>query len=307
MSKVAIVGMGRVGSAVAYNLGLLEVVDTILAIDYNVELAKMQVRDLTESFIISESKTRIEVNNYENLGDADIMIITAGAPVTKVVDRLELFDSSKKIITSIVEQSLKAGFKGIYIVASNPVDVMTDLVHILSGVDDNFVIGSGTILDNARFKNELSQELRIDPKYIESNCIGEHGNSLVPLYDSVKINGQLLDEYLVQKDIIISKDQITERVKNSGPKIFAVKGATEFGIASSLSSITKAILNDTKEQLTVTNLMNVEGVGEIYIPDFVKVGKNGYEKMEVRDISLIEYDQFVESAKVLGEYKKLIK
>lgn len=302
MSKVAIVGMGRVGSSTAYNLGLLETVDQILAIDYNPDLAAMQVKDLLEAFIISKSKTRIEVNNYQNLEDVDVMIITAGAKVTKVVDRLALFESSKKIMEEVIAKSIAAGFKGIYLIASNPVDVMTDVVYKLAGVDANYVIGSGTILDNARLKNELSAVLKIDPKYIESNCIGEHGNSIVPLYDSIKINGQLLDEYLVQNDIVINRDQITQLVKAGGPKIFAVKGATEFGIASSLAKITTAILNDTKELLTVTNMTNVEGVGDVYIPDLVKVGSSGYEKLEIRDISLIEYDQFIESAKILGSY-----
>lgn len=301
MSKIAIVGMGRVGGAAAYNIGIKGMVDTILAIDHNQQLAEMQVKDLAEAFIIEESRTSIEYNNYENLADVDVMIVTAGAPVSKVYDRLALLDSSLAIIKDIVSKAQGAGFKGIYLIASNPVDVMSAAVYKFASVDSNLVIGSGTILDNARLINELSQLLKVNPKYIDSDCIGEHGNSIVPLFSSLKINGQILEEYLTQNEIVINFDKLVERVKSGGPKIFAVKGATEFGIGSSLAKITNAILNDTNEVLTVTNLTNVEGVGEVYIPDFVKVGSDGYHQLEDQ-MSLVEYDQFIESAKVLKAY-----
>lgn len=306
MSKIAIVGMGRVGGATAYNLGIKQTVDTILAIDHNQDLAEMQVNDLIEAFIIEGSKTRVEYNEYQNLNDVEVLIITAGAPVSVVKDRLELFESSLAIIKDIIQKAIAGGFKGVYLIASNPVDVMSAAAYKFAGVDPNLVIGSGTVLDNARLINELSRELRIDPKYINSACIGEHGNSIVPLFSSLTINGQLLEEYLVQNDIVINFDQLVERVKTGGPKIFAVKGATEFGIGSSLAKITRAIVNDTNEVLTVTNLTNVEGVGEVYIPDFVTVGKDGYKETEV-ELSLVEYDGFIASAKVLSEFSKLIK
>lgn len=306
MSKVAIVGMGRVGGAAAYNIGIKQTVDTILAIDHNKDLAEMQVKDLLEAFIIEGSKTRIECNNYENLEDVELMIVTAGAPVSVIGDRLDLFDSSLSIIRDIVEKSVAAGFKGIYLIASNPVDVMTAAAYKYSGVDHNLVLGSGTILDNARLINELSQELNIDPKFIESSSIGEHGNSIVPLFSEIKVNGQSLDEYMTQHEIVINFDDVVERVKAGGPKIYGVKGATEFGIGSSLGKITNAIINDTNEVLTVTNLTNVEGVGEIYIPDFAKVNKNGYTEVEEK-MDYVEYGKFVESAKVLADFGKLIK
>lgn len=306
MSKVAIVGMGRVGSATAYNLGIKQVVDTIYAIDHNVQLAQMQVKDLFEAFIIEQSKTRIEVNNYQNLEDVEVMVITAGAPVTVVKDRLELFDSSLNIIKDIVTKAQAGGFNGVYLIASNPVDVMTAAVYKYANIDANLVIGSGTILDNARLVNELSQVLKVDPKYIDSSCIGEHGNSIVPLFSNLKINGQLLEEYQAQNDVVINFDKIVERVKTGGPKIFAVKGATEFGIGSSLSTITNAIINDTGEVMTVTNLTNVEGVGAVFIPDFAMVGSDGTKPLE-DEMGLVEYDQFIESAKTLKTYSELIK
>ncbi len=305
MSKVAIVGMGRVGSAFAYSLGITETVDQILAVDHNKELAEMQVRDLSESFIISGSKTRIEVNEYTNFEDVDVIVITAGAPVTKVVNRLELFESSKKIVESVVESSLAAGFKGIFLLASNPVDVMTEVTRLASGFEHNKVLGSGTILDNARLQNELSKLLNIDPKYIDSTCIGEHGTSIVPLYSQIKINGQLLDEYLEQNDIVINFDNLTKAVVTGGTKIFSVKGATEFGIASSLTKIVKAILSDSNEVMTVSNLQTIEGIGQVYIPSRVAVGKDGYHDnhTDPKQLSKVEADMYLESAKVLNSFK----
>lgn len=306
MSKVAIVGMGRVGSATAYNLGLKQTVDTILAIDNNQELADMQAKDLIESFIIEGSKTRIKVSDYQNLEDVDVMIITAGAPTKVMKDRMDLFDSSLAIMKNIVESAVAGGFKGIYLIASNPVDVMSAAVYKYAGVDANYVIGSGTILDNSRLINELSQILGVDPRYIKSTAIGEHGNGLVPLFSEIMINEQLLDEYLVQTGKVVNFDKLRELVVAGGPKIFGVKGATEFGIASSLVHIVEAIINDTNQPMTITNRINVEGVGNVFISDVAAVNRQGYVPIE-NEMDVIEYDLFIDSAKVLYEYQQAIK
>lgn len=306
MSKIAIVGMGRVGSATAYNLGLKQTVDTILAIDNNEQLAKMQVKDLTESFIIEGSKTRIKVSDYQHLDDVDIMIITAGAPTKVINDRMDLFDSSLAIMKNIVEQAVAGGFRGIYLIASNPVDVMSSAAYKYAAVDANFVIGSGTILDNSRLINELSHILNVDPSYIKSTAIGEHGKKLVPLFSEIQINDQPLDEYLVQTGKVVNFDHLHERVINGGPDIFAVKGATEFGIASSLVHIVSAVINDTNQIMTVTNLTNVEGVGDVFISDLAIVNNQGCNPME-NEMDIIEYDLFINAAKELSKYQNKIK
>lgn len=306
MSKVAIVGMGRVGSATAYNLGIKQTVDTILAIDNNQQLASMQVKDLIEAFIIEGSKTRIKVSNYQNLDDVDIMIITAGAPTKVVKDRMDLFDSSLAIMKNIVEQAVAGGFKGIYVIASNPVDVMSAAVYKYAGVDANFVIGSGTILDNSRLIHELSDILEIDPRYIKSTAIGEHGNNIVPLFSEVTINDQPLDEYLVQTGKVVNFDQLRARVIAGGPDIFAVKGATEFGIASSLGHIVSAIVNNTNQVMTITNMTNVEGVGDVFISDLATVNRHGFQPVE-NEMDVIEYDLFIAAARALSKYQQTIK
>lgn len=306
MQKVAIVGMGRVGAALAYNLGLSQAVDQILAIDHNQQLAEMQTKDLLESFIIEGSKTRIETNDYTNLADVAIIVITASAPVNAVKDRLELFDSSTRIMKDVVKSSLKAGFKGIFLVASNPVDLMCAVVAKESGFSPNQIVGSGTILDNARLINELSSLLKIDPQFIESDTIGEHGNSIVPVYSGITINKQPLDEYLIQHDIVVNFDQMTELVTTGGPKIFNVKGATEFGIASSLTRIIRALINDADEVLTVTNLLSDPSYPNIYIPSHAVVNRRGATPIDLTEMSSLEAKAFAKSVALIESYNQLI-
>lgn len=306
MSSIAIIGMGRVGAATAYNLGINETVDYIYGIGTNQDFLKMQVADLTDGMIASGSKTKIIASNYSNIKDVDMVIITAGGNTGVVKSRLELFDSSLKIVKSIVEECTSNGFEGIYVIASNPVDVMAAAIEKYSGVTSNKVIGSGTVLDNARFKHILGDLLNVDYNHIEANTIGEHGESVVPLFDSVLISNVKLDEYLKAKNIEISKEEILSYVIHSGHNIFKQKQATEFGIASSLGKIINAVINDTNELLTVTTKVGVEGVGEVYIPAIASINKDGAVAITPETISEAEMATYVKSAKVLKGYEELI-
>ncbi len=302
MSKVAIVGVGSVGSTTAYSLGLKNIVDEIHLVDINQEYVQGQVEDLQDGFIIAGSKTKVLANNYEQMDDIDIVIITASAPVHRVKDRLDYFKVNKQILTTITKSCLEAGFNGIFIVASNPADVMAQVVKEVSGFKHNRVIGSGTTLDTARFIKELSRSLHVKPEFIDAQSVGEHGKTLVPLYSQVKINGQELDEYLEQNGVIIEHDQITNKVVAAGPAIFNQKGCTEFGIASSLVKIVNAILSDSKEQLLVANYLHVEDIGRMYISTLVTITKDGYVQDVETVMSKFEHDNFITSAKLLETY-----
>lgn len=306
MCKIAIVGMGRVGAATAFNLGITEVVEQIVAIDYNKLIAQIQVEDLAHAFVVSNSKTKIEVGDYSNLGDVEIVVITAGAPVKKVTSRLNLFDSSLKIITSIVESCQAGGFKGIYLVASNPVDVMTAATYKISQANASKVMGSGTILDNARFRYELGTALNIDYKLITTSTIGEHGESIVPLFDSVEVSGIKLKDYIEANNIALDLEELKKKIVEVGPIIFGVKGATEFGIASSLTKIIQEVVTDSQEVMTVSILKSIEGVGDVYIPYFATVGKDGYKVKTGIKISSVEQKQLIESASILKSYNEHI-
>lgn len=300
--KIGIVGMGRVGAAIAYNIGIKELANKIYAIDNNAQLAQAQVDDLQASFIIENSKTKIEVNNYENIESVDILIITAS--VASTVNRLESYDQNYLIMEEVVKNATYGGFKGIYVIASNPVDVMTSVVHRKSGASYKKVIGTGTILDNARLQYELGNELNVDYKNISSSCIGEHGESIVPLYSEVTINGKELNEHLKDNNLILNYNKLTQAVINGGPKIFIAKGATEFGIASSTTKIVNAIINNTNEQLLVSSSMYIDKIGDVFIPALANVNKNGVDRKTLSNLSQSEYKKFVTSAKIINSYNK---
>ncbi|WOO87137.1 hypothetical protein RZE82_08465 [Mollicutes bacterium LVI A0039] len=307
MRKIAIVGMGRVGGAAAYSIGINQVVDQIVAIDYNNDLAQMQARDIQEAMIISGSKTEVIAGGYEQISDAQIMVITAGAPMTKVVDRLELFDSSQKIIDSIVDSAKAVGFNGVYVIASNPVDVMSAVVAKHGHIEPHKVIGTGTVLDNARLKYELSDALGVKPHLIESLSIGEHGNSIVPLYSLVKIDGKPLNDYLNENNLNLDLQEITKKVTLAGLNIFQAKGATEFGIGSSITKIVEAIISDSNERLLVTNCVDIPEVGEVFIPTEVAVGAEGYKSSELPPMTEEEYERFIASAQIIVGFNNQIK
>ncbi len=300
--KIAIVGMGRVGSCLANNLGVLEVVDTIYAIGRNQEYLQAQVGDITDSLTISESKTRIIASDYKAVKDADIVVITAAAKVRVAQDRLSSFETNKQITEQIVEACEHNGFKGLYIVASNPVDVLTAVVSKRTAKER--AIGSGTILDNARFKIEIAKSLNIDVKQIESNAIGEHGTSISLLFDSVLVDNINLRDYLNNHNLEIDENKIFETVIKKGPTIYNQKGATEFGIASSLTKIIKAIKNNTGEYLLITSVDQVPGVGEVFIPNLYKVA-SGFAKQNI-ELTESEQDQYIKSAKRLKSYEDKI-
>ncbi len=303
MKTVAIVGMGRVGGATAFNLGINNIVSKIVCLGNTSEKVVGQVRDLEDAFTLAGSKTKVIVGDYNNLTDVDIVIITASATLKRGQSRLEAFADNKIVMEQIAHKCTSGGFKGIYIIASNPVDVMTAVVQKYSGFDSSKVIGSGTILDNGRFKIELSKELNIDYKFIECNAIGEHGASIDLLFSTTKINGQYLEEYLEQNDIVISHDQIIEAVIRKGPEIHKAKGTTEFGIAISISRIVEAIVNDTHAELLVTNY---DSEYDIFIPNLFQIGKEGVISKREIELSKFERDMYQQSVNVLKQYQDKI-
>ncbi len=301
MSKVAIVGIGAVGSTTAYSLGIRELCDEILIIDHNTDLANAQYKDLSEGFIIANSKTKAQVNKYQNLNEVDIVIITASVPAHKVKNRLDFISVNAKVISSITKSCLNAGFNGIFIIASNPVDIMTSVCQKVSNFPPNKVIGSGTILDTSRLIFELSQALNIDTKLIDGACFGEHGNSIVPIYSQVKINNQSLFEYLRDNKLDLDLEGISQKVINGGYEIFNIKGATTFGISEALVKIVDCILNDKARKLLVTVQTTVNHVEDVYVPSYGIVGKNGAVALPISNLSNEELIALERSALLLKE------
>ena len=185
--KVAIVGTGLVGATTAFSLITQGVCDEVIMIDINTERAYGEMLDLQDSIEYLNRNVKIKTGTYADCGDVDIIVITAGAPPKPGQSRLDTLELSAKICKSIVDPIMASGFDGIFIVISNPVDMITHYVQFLSGLPKNQVIGTGTAIDSARLKNMIAQLVNVDPRSVHAYSMGEHGDSQMVPWSTVTV------------------------------------------------------------------------------------------------------------------------
>jgi len=273
MNKVVLVGCGNVGMSYAYALlNQKTYVDELALIDINEERVEGEVMDLNHCLAYSPSKIQIHKGTYADCKDASLVVICAGANQEVGETRMDLIHKNSRIFKEIVASILKEGFSGIFLVASNPLDVMTQLVLMYSNFPISRVIGSGTTLDTARLKYLLSDKVGVSPKDIDCFVIGEHGDSEFIPWSSGSIAGKSMDEFLSKEEMTA----IEERVRNSAYEIIRKKGATYYGIGMSLVHITSAILEDKKLILPVSCYDEENGV---CISTPAVLGKKGASKI----------------------------
>ncbi len=297
MKKVVLVGSGMVGSSYIFSLVTQNVANEIVIIDITEELANAHKIDLDDSKIMLNNSVNIKVGDYTDCKDADIVCITAG--LSKIKDsRMELLEGNSNIITSIVKEVLENDFKGIFLLATNPVDLMAQKTLELSNFNNNKVLSSGTNLDTARLKVELANHFKVSQEKIKTYIIGEHGQSSLPVWSQTKINDKNILE-LEDEEIL---NNIFENSRNRAMEILKGKGATYFGIGTSLAQITNAILNDTNEEILV-------GVNykDTYISLPANIGKDGIKKINELSLNTKEEEKFNNSINTLKETYKLIK
>jgi L-lactate dehydrogenase len=260
-SKIAVVGCGPVGSSTAFSLVTQGVCDEILMIDINEERALGEVLDLRDTIKYLDRNVKVRKGTYAECGDVDIVVITAGAPPKPGQSRLDTLEMSAKISKSIVEPVMASGFDGIFIIVSNPVDMVAYYVYQLSGLPKNQVIGTGTALDTARLQNFIGEIVNVDPRSVYAYSLGEHGDSQMvpwstvtiagkPFYDVIKDNKELLGE--------VDLDAIVKKTMNEGWEILNRKGTTNYGIATACVGIIKAILYDENKIIPVSTLLEGE-------------------------------------------------
>lgn len=266
--KVVIVGVGNVGSMTAYTLLNQGLCKEIVLIDRNEEKALGEALDMQHAAHFMDRKMNVRSGSYKDCEDADIVIITASAPMNReMTDRTSMLAPSKAIMKSIVTSIMENHFNGIMIIISNPVDIMTYYAWKLSGLPKNHVIGSGTTLDSTRLDCAIADVLNIDSKSVNCAIIGEHGKSSVPVYSSAIVGGKKLTDILTDdfiKEHGVTKDYFKNKTIAIGTDILKLKGNTSYGIAASVSSIVKAILFDEDRVMMVTTFLN----GEYGIKDF---------------------------------------
>ncbi len=303
--KVVLVGDGAVGSSYAFAMAQQGIAEEFAIVDIIKERTEGDAMDLEDATAFTAPKN-IYSADYDTCKDADLVVITAGAPQKPGETRLQLVDKNLKIIKSVVEPIVKSGFDGIFLVAANPVDILTYAVQKLSGFPKNKVVGSGTSLDSARLRVALAKKLHVDPRDVIANIMGEHGDSEFAAFSSATIGGKpLLD---ITKDEGISDDEllkIEDDVRNKAYEIINRKGATFYGVATALMRISKAILRDENSVLPIGAPMNGEyGLNDLYIGTPAVVNASGVAKVIEVPLNDREKKAMADSAKQLEEVAK---
>lgn len=306
-NTVAIIGVGNVGSAVAYGILNHGICDDVYLVDKNFEKAKSEAIDLENSIEFLNRNMKVYAKNFEDLGNVDVVVLAASAPYKEEETRLQMFESSKKIIDSVVPKIMASGFDGIFVVITNPVDIMSYYVHKLSGLPKSRVIGTGTALDSARLKNFLSEITKVDPRSIHGFTMGEHGDSQMIPWSVLRIGGKLWSDILVDNPSISNKiekiDSVREKITKMGWKIMEHKGSTNYGIASTTVGIIKAIMHDENKIIPVSTYLDGEyGINDIFISVPSIINKSGVKEVVEIKMTDEEWSEFNNSVSVIKQY-----
>ena len=282
LRKVAVIGVGMVGATFAYALTIKGLAEELVLIDLDADRASGEAMDLRHGLSFT-TPMRIVSGGYELCRDADIVVITAGAAQKPGQTRLELADRNAGIVEQVVESVLACHPDPIFLVATNPVDILTYLVWKKSGFPPARVIGSGTILDSSRFRYRLSTECGLDPRNVHAHVIGEHGDSEVMLWSQVHLAGIPLVDYCQQFPAICRPDQrksIEDDVRRAAYDIISRKGSTYYAIGLSLTRIIEALIRDQKSVLTVSTLMDdYYGLNDVCLSLPCVIGSGGVEEI----------------------------
>lgn len=309
-SRVVIIGAGLVGATFAYALMINGVVSEIVMIDVNTERLEGEVMDLNHgiSFV---RPVLVRAGTYDDCKDADIIVICAGANQKPGETRLDLLSKNTEIFRGIINQIKAVGTNALLLIAANPVDIMTYVTYKLSGFDPKRVIGSGTVLDSARFRYLLSDHCKVDPSNVHAYIIGEHGDTEVPVWSLANIAGLRFTEYCPvcgKQCGPLPKEKIFEEVKNSAYSIIKGKGATYYAIGLALVQIVESILRDEYSVLTVSTLLCDEyGLNDVCLSLPSIVTRRGVEKKIKLTLTDEELAGLRHSAEVLQGYIRQLK
>lgn len=306
--KIVLVGTGFVGMSFAYSLLNQGGVNELVLIDVLKEKAEGEAMDLSHGVPYAPSKMEIRAGDYDECKDADIVVITAGINQKPNQTRLELVQTNAKIIKEITENVVRSGFNGIFVIASNPVDIMTYVVAKVSGFPKEKVIGSGTALDTARVRYLIGEYLGVSSKNIHAYIMGEHGDSSFVSWENAYVGCKKMTDIMKDNNHPMSDlAEIHKDVVNAAYEIIEKKKATYYGIGVALTKIVKAILNDENEIMTLSSYQRGEYNQEgLYIGVPTIIGANGVK--EILELKLTDEDQakFDNSCNILRDIIKEI-
>lgn len=301
--KVAIVGVGMVGMSFAYAMLNQNICDELCLIDINKERAEGEAMDLSHGLPFAPSSMKIYSGDYTDCTVMDMIVICAGVPQLEGETRRDLLQKNYKVFKTIVKPIVENGFNGVFLVASNPVDVMTKAVLDLSGFPPERVIGSGTSLDTARLRYMIGDYFKVNPRNIHAYVMGEHGDSEFVAWSSAMISVLPIKELDSHTDQIMNElDEIAVNVRDSAYKIIKAKKATYYGIGMVLARLTRAILNDENSIFTISAYLNGEySESGFYIGVPALINRNGVRKILEIPLDESEKKRFKDSAKVIKE------
>jgi L-lactate dehydrogenase len=309
ISRVAIVGTGFVGATTAYALLISGTAAEIILIDRHPERAEGHVNDLKDAALFSHN-THVFAGDFSDCRDADVIIITAGVTQAGLTSRLDNLKECAAILKNIVEQIVPHQPRGVLLIASNPVDVLTYAVWKWSGLPPSRVIGSGTSLDSSRFRRRLGEKYGVAPENVHAYIIGEHGDSQVPVLSSARIAGVPIKDFYGDDDPASNEAallSIANETRLAGLEIIHAKGATYYGIGAALVRIVGAILRDEHAVLTLSSLVPPSmNLGEVCLSLPVILNRGGVARVLPIPLSPSERQDLERSADILKQYIAMI-
>ena len=282
-NKVTIIGAGSVGSTIAYNMVVTGIASEIVLIDINAKKAEGEAMDILQGVPFC-SPVSIYAGTYADAKGSDIVILTSGMPRKAGQSRLELAQVNVDITKTIIPEIVKYAPEAVYIVVSNPIDILTYVFHKYSGLPSNQIIGSGTTLDTARLRSRLSETFNISQQNVHAYVFGEHGDTSFIPWSGAYVSGVSLDEYYetvekMGKNVTkIDKDAMLEYVRTSGGQVIANKGATFYAVSVAVCKLVATILSSSDSVATVSSMMHGEyGIEEVCLSTLTLVGPKGVQ------------------------------
>lgn len=307
--KVTIIGAGNVGATIAYTLSLGNIASEIVVIDINKEKVEGEVMDIVQGTSFREPIS-VKAGDYEDAKDSDIVVITSGMGRKPGQTRIDLAQTNVNILKQITPQIVSVAPKALYVIVSNPVDIMTYVFTKISGLPENQIIGSGTILDTARLRYDLSNHFGIAQKNIHAYVYGEHGDTSFVPWSLADVSGCTLNEFedlMIKKGVVSSRvdpEQTLKYVQKSGGEIIAKKGATFYAVSASVNKILTALVAAYDSVATVSSMMHGEyGIEDVCISTMTVIGPEGVKgKVPVR----LTYDEMTKLRASADALKEVI-
>jgi len=305
-TKVAIIGAGKVGSTLAYHLAIGHLCDDLVLVDIDQQKAWAEATDLQHALGFADHRMNVRDGSYFDCADADVCVISVAADARENETRLERIDRAATMLGRIVPSVMATDFNGIFLVVTNPVDLMTWLVQQLSGMPASRVIGTGTALDTARLRYYLADALDVDPRSVNAVVLGEHGEDQLIPWSLVSCGGKSIDEILADDPERLpdfDKDAVANTIADITYQLSSVKGTTTYGIASTAAEIIRAILNGENRIIPVSAMLTGEyGLHDVYLGVPAVLSSEGVKELVEYHLTADELARLKKSAAALEDY-----